>query len=291
MKRERGTVLVTAVLTAAAEARVWPLTMLDEIHVFGSYARGAVDPHDVDLAVELTADKEFAIMAAWRRARGSDPYTSVRQALVGSRRGVEFHFHELRMLHDDGIETKLLWRRGEALATALGRLHAIEPDPAAGRAPRDAMLPAFEGIDRWVPRPVREMLVAWIAAGAVQVERIVLPDATVVGTKANSTMRRRWADSSPIRRAANAAVAHLQHQGVDVGEIQLHGRDMIRHGSTSYFVGFQFRYWQQIRVAFTGRGGVLWLEVPHPTARGPLDALRITVLDSGALAALETPWR
>ncbi len=52
------------------------------------------------------------------------------------------------------------------------RLDAIAADPAAGRAPRDAMLTQFEGIDRWVPRPYREVLIAAVHGGAVSLERL-----------------------------------------------------------------------------------------------------------------------
>jgi hypothetical protein len=66
-----------------------------------------------------------------------------------------------------GIETTLLWRRGENLEAALARLASIKVDPAAGRAPRDEMHPAFESIDRWVPRPVRSLLTEWAKRGAL----------------------------------------------------------------------------------------------------------------------------
>jgi hypothetical protein len=45
----------------------------------------------------------------------------------------------------------LLWHKGDTLQTALERLNAIQPDPAAGRALREAMLPEFEGLDQWIP--------------------------------------------------------------------------------------------------------------------------------------------
>jgi hypothetical protein len=160
VKRERAIDLLTTVLTLATEAVGQPLSMLDEIHVFGSFARGAVEPHDVDVAVELTPDEDFISDLAWSLSSGQDPFTPVRHALIGRSRGIQFRFHELTMLREGGIATTLLWRRGDDLDTALGRLDAIKPDPDAGRAARDGMLPAFEGIDRHVPRPVREMLSA-----------------------------------------------------------------------------------------------------------------------------------
>lgn len=50
-----------------------------------------------------------------------------------------------------GAEPVLLWKRGDALSDAQARLAAIEPDPGAGRAPRDEMIEQFEGLDRWIP--------------------------------------------------------------------------------------------------------------------------------------------
>jgi hypothetical protein len=68
-------------------------------------------------------------------------------------------------------------------------VHAIKTDPAAGRAERTAMLPTFEGIDRWVPLPICELLVRH--AGIVRVERnrgVARPGrvATITATDATS---------------------------------------------------------------------------------------------------------
>ena len=59
----------------------------------------------------------------------------------------------------------VLWRRGGSLQLALYRLHGIAPDPTAGPAERDSMLPAFEGLERWLARLVRELLVGLVEAG------------------------------------------------------------------------------------------------------------------------------
>nr|WP_239069633.1 nucleotidyltransferase domain-containing protein [Streptomyces sp. SID13666] len=37
-----------------------PLDLVDEVHVFGSYARGTLAPGDLDVAVVHRADTEFA---------------------------------------------------------------------------------------------------------------------------------------------------------------------------------------------------------------------------------------
>jgi hypothetical protein len=290
VKRERAIDLLTTVLTSAAEADGRPLSMLDEIHVFGSFARGALEPHDVDVAVELTPDKDFISDLAWLLSSGRDPFTPVRHALVGRSRGVQFRFHELAMLREGGIATTLLWRRGDDLGTALGRLNAITPDPAAGRAARDGMLPAFEGIDRHVPRPVREMLSAWSGAGAVRVTRIDLPAAEPGDAQARRVIERRWGESSLLRRAAYAALAHLEKHGIDAGAVHLHGQDVVRDSDTPYFVGFQWRYADTIHQCLTHWGGVQWLEVPHPTRTAAITAVLIEIADRDALTTQQARW-
>jgi hypothetical protein len=290
VKRERGTALLTTVLTAAAQARTRPLSMLDEIHVFGSFARGALEPHDVDVDVELTADEQFTSEAIGSLSLGRDPFTSVRHALIGTRRGVQFRFQELSELHENRIDTTLLWRRGDDLETALARLRAIKPDPEAGRAPRDGMLPAFEGIDRHVPRPVREMLSAWATQSAVTVERVDLPAREAKGEIAREAIERRWGAASVLRRAGHAALAHLEQQRIPAEQVHLHGHDLVVNSDTPYFVGFQWRYANAIHQCLTHWGGVQWLEIPHPTSSGPLVALRIDVIDRDALATQQAMW-
>jgi predicted nucleotidyltransferase len=53
MKRQQATGKVEFLLQRLADGRhQWPLSMVTRVHVFGSYARGAVEPHDVDLVIE-----------------------------------------------------------------------------------------------------------------------------------------------------------------------------------------------------------------------------------------------
>ncbi|MFE6633645.1 hypothetical protein ACFVFT_35535 [Streptomyces tendae] len=47
MKRARATSLLNDMLDRLEEGG-WPLDLVDEILVFGSYARGALEPADVD---------------------------------------------------------------------------------------------------------------------------------------------------------------------------------------------------------------------------------------------------
>jgi hypothetical protein len=259
--------------------------MLDEVHVFGSFARGALEPHDVDVDLELTLDEQFMREAIESRSYGLEQFTPIRHALVGRQRGIQFRFKELRGLHAKGIETTLLWRRGDDLDTALARLHAIKADPDAGQAPRDGMLSAFEGIDRHVPLPVRETLAGWVGRAAITVERVGLPALEASGEVARDTLSRRWAATSVLRRAGNAALAHLEQQNIPAEQVHLHGHELVRDSDTPYFVGFHWRYARGIHHCLTRRGGSQWLEIPHPTAHGPLVAVRIEVTDRDTLSA------
>jgi hypothetical protein len=255
---------------------------VDEVHVFGSFARGALEPHDVDVAVEFTFDEEFAAQCAWDLSRGRDPFAGLRRALTGGSRGVQFQFQELKNLHGDGIATTLLWRRGEALPTALERLEGIKPDPQAGRAERDHMLPAFEGIDRWVPLPVRTLLADWSKAAAVQVQQVQLPDQKVRDRHARQVIDERWIPTSPLRRAGTNTVAYFETLGYRARTIHLHGQD-VDERDTPHFIGFRWRYIATMHRCLTHWGGDQWLEVPHPTPHQPMTGVLLTVRDRAAL--------
>lgn len=285
MRRERATQLIADVLERIAQGAEHPLTLVDELYVFGSFARGALEPHDVDLAVEYSADDEYRGRQIWLMSRSRNPNTDLRADLAGRSRGLQFQFGELENLHADGIATTLLWRRGDTLETALDRLAAIKLDPDAGRAPRDEMHPAFAGIDRWVPRPARSLLTIWENAGAVSLHQVDLPDTPVRDARAARIIDRNWVATSPLRRAANNASAYLEACGVSLRAVHLHGHD-ITDEITPRYIGFGWRYIDDIHYCLTERDGVQWLEVPHPTLRQPLQGIAITVIDPAALAKL-----
>lgn len=157
---------------------------------------------------------------------------------------------------------------------ALARLHAIAEDDTAGRAPRDAMLPQFDGLDRWIPRRYRERLTAAVDAGAVSVERLDLPDASVEDPAAQRHLEERWGSTSPLYRAGRAVLAYFERRNVDLSQVHLHGRD-VGGPETPYFAGFQMRYFRSIPHCLTEYHGVEWIEVVHPTRTLPTSALRI----------------
>lgn len=58
MKRERATRLLADMITRL-EGGDWPLGLVEEVYVFGSYARGALEPNDVDVVIEHGTDKRW----------------------------------------------------------------------------------------------------------------------------------------------------------------------------------------------------------------------------------------
>ncbi len=279
MKRDRANQLIEELLVRVMTGG-WPQDLVTELRLFGSYARGALEPHDVDIDIEYVPDERWKQEAVSALLSGGNPMASLRRALVGRSRGVALT-DNLRARVDD-IEMLLLWRRGESLQQARDRLDAIAPDPTAGRAERDSMLPAFEGLERWLARPVRELLVGLVEARAITIIQVDLADADVHDARAREILDERWQPDSPLHRAATAALASLEARGVSPRVVHLQGRD-IEHEDTPHFVGLQCRNIMSMPWCLGEHRSEEWLEVPRPTKTKPLLALRITVADRDAL--------
>jgi len=204
--------------------------------------------------------------------------------LTDGKRGCQFQFN---FLDRADFDMTLLWRRADTLQTALERLNAIQADPAAGRAPRDAMLPQFEGLDRWIPLAYREAMSGAVSNHAITIERCVLQDGAISSTTALDHVSRKWKPTSPLYRAAHAVVADWERRGIDPGQGHLHGSD-IRDRETPYFAGFGLRYFTSVPACLTEFGGVEWLEIIRPTRTGQIDALRILPRSRELLA--RTSW-
>ncbi|MBM0276976.1 nucleotidyltransferase domain-containing protein [Micromonospora tarensis] len=277
MKRQRAALLVEQFLERLDQLQdEWPLRLVTEVYVFGSFARGAPEPADVDLDIEFDGtDWQFASERAQALSAGRDPHGDLRRPLVGRTRGCQLVYN-MRTRAD--FDLTLLWRRGDDLSVALERLRGIAVDPTAARAPRDAMSPEFEGLDRWLPRPMREQLLEAVAMRAIELERVALEDRVVDSPESASYLRERWQPGGVSFRAGQAVLAHYEQQGVDSGSIHLHGQD-VRGEVTPYFAGFGLRYLSSAPRCLADHDGVEWLEVVRPTLRGELTALRIRPLD------------
>jgi hypothetical protein len=281
MKRSRATALLEELLRNLAKDE-WPVPLVNSVYVFGSYARGALEPADVDVAVDFRRDERWTRHFVRCMSYSKNPYVVFNKALRGNARSVSIIFDPQRSYED--IPMTLLWQRGEPIDAALVRLRAISPDPTAGRAPRDAMLPCFDGLDSWVPRPVREEIAGLVEDEVVVVEQLTLDDGVVVDPEISHLIDSRWIETSPLRRAARAAVTHLEQRGVDLHAIYLHGEDTAAK-NTPHSVGFQLTHLSSMLRIFAEYGGREWIEVVHPTRRSPLYALRISLKNQQRLEA------
>ncbi|WP_410589514.1 nucleotidyltransferase domain-containing protein [Amycolatopsis sp. lyj-23] len=261
------------------------MPLVQSIYVFGSYARGALEPADVDIAVDFSRDRRWTSHFVHCMSYGKNPYVVFNKALRGNSRSVSIIFEP--QSYED-IPMTLLWQRGESIDTALERLHAIPADPAAGRAPRHGMLPCFDGLDEWIPRPVREEVAGLVEDEVVTVEQLTLVDKAVVDPTISELIESRWIETSPLRRAARAAVAHLEERGADLHSLFLHGEDTGAE-LTPFSIGFQLTHLRSMLRIFAEYGGQEWIEVVHPTRRSPLHALRIVLKDRRKLEAKKMP--
>lgn len=277
MKRARATVLLEDLL-ARIDAGARYLDCIDEVWIFGSYARGALEPSDVDVDIEFTPDEEYRAFQMRCFVYGGDHLAPLHREVIARRRGLQVFYDRRELYEQKGIELTLLWRRGEPIAAALSRLQAIKPDPAAGRSERDAMLPVFEGIDHWVPLPIREALVREQSAGTISVERVDLPDATPETPAAVEYVHSRWQEGSPLRRAGLASLAYIERRGGNPLAVHLQGRD-VQEADTPHFVGFSWRHHKAIANCLTEWDGDQWIEVVNPTRTKPLAAILIAPLD------------
>jgi len=162
MDRRRARELLEELLRRVDAGRTdWPLNLIREVYVFGSFSRGATEVHDVDVAVEFDhTDLNWANDAVSAMMSGRDWYGPLRRVLGGSRRGIQFLFNAREKADFDMTR---LWTAGDPFEEALNRLNSIHVDDSAGRSPRHAMLPIFEGLDNWLIRPYREARVASVS--------------------------------------------------------------------------------------------------------------------------------
>jgi len=277
VKRERATKLLADMITRLEDG-AWPLGLVDEVYVFGSYARGALEPNDVDVVIEHGTDKRWLGESLDASINGRDAYVGMRQALRGRTRGISFQFRGRSSLLDEGFELFLLWRKGEPFSLACERLASLGADPEAGSAPRDHMLTEFEGLESEVPRPARIELFGRHAKGRISITPLRLLDTDLKNPEATRHVRRRWVETSPLRRAATCALAALEQRGVDLGDVTLHGQRLLGRDQQAErcFVDLGWNGF-----GYMGRlldDGVTWLEVLRPHRSKPMDALLIEPL-------------
>ncbi|MGP3951176.1 nucleotidyltransferase domain-containing protein [Streptomyces sp. 7N604] len=286
MKRARAVELIEQMLHRLDDSQEWPITLVQQVWLFGSFARGAIEPHDVDVAVQFDRDKRMKeIVIQTLLAGRGNPDAQLRRALAGTSRGLQIQFDDSvrGQLESEGTVMLPLWQRGDPLEKALDVLYGIAEDSDAGRAERHDMIDEFIGLDRHIPRPVRAELIKWQEQGLITIAKVTLPDAPDTDLLDDPNMLwsfRRWKPDSPLRRAALASLSYLQARGAELDDIDLSGtrlctpRRLAGHRSEPvWWINWK---WQGYRgIPYCVRGGKAWLEVVGPTRTRPLTALMI----------------
>jgi hypothetical protein len=215
VKRSEATTRIGGLLERVTGGDGRYLSRVREVWVFGSYARGALEVGDVDVAVEFDQSKDEAgRWFATRLAGGFDDLGALRRELRGNQRVLELHFNDLEELKKEGFEPRLLWRRGDSLETARARLLALTPDENAGRATRDTVHPLLAEVEKLVPRPARQDFSLFMWAGWLDANLIELPTKEAANPVTRRRFRQQWSESNPRVRAAHAVAAYLEQDGI-----------------------------------------------------------------------------
>ncbi len=103
VKRLEATKRIEGLLARVVSGEGSYLPRVREVWIFGSYARGALDVGDVDLAVKFDqTDDEAGRWFATLMAGGFDHLAALRRELRGTQRALEIHFNELEDLRKEG---------------------------------------------------------------------------------------------------------------------------------------------------------------------------------------------
>jgi predicted nucleotidyltransferase len=215
VKRAEAARRLDALLKRVVRADGRYLVRVREVWVFGSFARGALEVGDVDLAVEFDQTKDEAgRWFATLMAGGFDHLGALRRELRGNQRALEIHFNELDDLRKEGFEPELLWRRGDSLEEARARLAAVAPNASARRAARDSVHPLLAEVEKLIPRPARQEFSLFMWARWLDAKLVKLPREQAANAITRRRFAEQWSESNPRLRAAHAVASYLEREGV-----------------------------------------------------------------------------
>lgn len=215
MKRAEATERLEGLLERLVSGEGDYLPRVSGVWVFGSYARGALQVGDIDLAVEF--DQTPGERGRWFSdlISGRTNHLAVlRRELRGGQRCFQIQVNQLGTLQSERFAPRLLWRRGDSLEQAQGRLARMRPDAAAGPAARDPAHPLLIGFEKLIPRADRETfgILSW--AGWIQSARVELPRTHAQHPVTRERFSRHWSASNPRLETAHAAASYLEKDGI-----------------------------------------------------------------------------
>jgi hypothetical protein len=215
VKRSEATKRIEGLLARVVGGEGSYLLRVREVWIFGSYARGALEVGDVDLAVEFDQTKDEAgHWFATLMAGGFDHLGALRRELRGNQRTLEIHFNELEDLRKEGFAPRLLWRRGDSLEEAHARLGVLAPDASAQRAARDTVHPLLAEVEKLIPRPARQEFSLFMWSGWLEAKLIELPQRSAASGVTRRRFAEQWSESNPRLRAAHAVASYLEQEGI-----------------------------------------------------------------------------
>ncbi|MGS2647943.1 hypothetical protein [Streptosporangium sp. G12] len=73
-------------------------------------------------------------------------------------------------------------------------------------------------------------------------------------------------------------LAHFEEADVNLGDVHLHGQDIVYNADTAHYASFGFKYLRFLPRWVTRFGCARYVEVVHPTKTGALTCLQLSVV-------------
>ena len=204
-------------LRHVAEQRTPHCACVETIRVFGSFARGATDVGDIDLAVKINTsrDKRLHEKLIRRLATGADPWSGWQTSLGARSPILEIHFEN----HPPEENMVLLYAAGDSLETCLQRLRALTPDQSATHAPRhweQAKTESLRGLEQHFGF-LTATLDLLVVGNALQIERVDLEECPNDRSPHGLSRQLQGGHAKTLL----AALVYLQDLGIAPAEISL----------------------------------------------------------------------
>ncbi len=185
-----------------------------EIWVFGSFARGAPDVGDVDLAIQFdrTSDDFRALLS---RERLFTWEAVIKRELFERQRVFSCQFDQLPELRNHFAEDTWiqLYKTGDSANTVAARIESIEVDHASTRAPRPDPPAELGPYANDIAVADIEVLIDLVARGLLELTPVDVPVIADLPPRIESMLDKLWDHGSPRRHQVAVAASFLHRHG------------------------------------------------------------------------------